>query len=57
MLYSKQKEVASRVGHKILENGKRVRYLLKTGEIIDSAEEWKRVVREKEKTEELVAAT
>ena len=56
MLYSKQKEVASRVGHKILENGKRVRYLIKTGEIIDSAEEWKRVVKEKEKTEELVAA-
>lgn len=57
MLYSKQKEVASRVGHKILEDGKRVRYLIKTGEIIDSAEEWKRVVKEKEKTEELVAAT
>lgn len=57
MLYSKQKEVASRVGHKILENGKRVRFLIKTGEIIDSSEEWKRVVKEKEKTEELVAAT
>lgn len=56
MLYSKEQNVASRVGHKILEDGKRVRYLIKTGEIIDSAEEWKRVVKEKEKTEEVVAA-
>lgn len=56
MLYSKEQNVASRVGHKILEDGKRVRYLIKTGEIIDSAEEWKRVAKEKQKTEELVAA-
>ncbi|XP_034677871.1 50S ribosomal protein L24, chloroplastic [Vitis riparia] len=55
MLYSKEQNVASRVGHKILENGKRVRYLIKTGEIIDSAENWERVVKDKEKTE--VAAT
>lgn len=56
MLYSKEQDVASRVGHKILENGKRVRYLIKTGEIIDSAENWKRVVKDKEKTEEAAAA-
>lgn len=53
MLYSKEKEVASRVGHKILEDGTRVRYLVKTGEIIDSAENWNRVVKERnEKKEE-----
>lgn len=56
MLYSKEKEVVSRVGHKTLENGKRVRYLIKTGEIIDSAETWKKVVKEKEKSTELAAA-
>ncbi|KAG8365026.1 hypothetical protein BUALT_Bualt18G0060100 [Buddleja alternifolia] len=56
MLYSKEKNVASRVGHKTLENGKRVRYLLKTGEVIDSAENWKRVTKEKEKSTELAAA-
>lgn len=58
MLYSKEKNVASRVGHKTLENGKRVRYLIKTGEIIDSAEDWKRVVKEKkENTTEVAAAS
>ncbi|CAN4117760.1 unnamed protein product [Withania somnifera] len=56
MLYSKEQKVASRVGHKTLDNGKRVRYLIKTGEIIDSAENWKRAVKEKEKTTEAVAA-
>ncbi|KAK3021979.1 hypothetical protein RJ639_045674, partial [Escallonia herrerae] len=56
MLYSKEQNVASRVGHKILENGKRVRYLIKTGEIIDSAEEWKRVVKDREKAVEAVSA-
>ncbi|KAK3040251.1 hypothetical protein RJ639_028166 [Escallonia herrerae] len=56
MLYSKEQNVASRVGHKILENGKRVRYLIKTGEIIDSAEEWKRVVKDREKAVEAVTA-
>ncbi|KAL9659364.1 hypothetical protein QQ045_024170 [Rhodiola kirilowii] len=55
MLYSKDQNVASRVGHKILEDGSRVRYLIKTGEIIDSAENWKKVIKEKQKTE--VAAT
>lgn len=55
MLYSKEKEVASRVGHKILENGKRVRYLIKTGEIIDSVENWKKRIAGKE-SKELVAA-
>lgn len=52
MLYSKDQEVASRVGHKILEDGSRVRYLIKTGEIIDSAENWKKVHKEKEKEKE-----
>ncbi|PNG99954.1 50S ribosomal protein L24, chloroplastic [Tetrabaena socialis] len=36
MLYSKEKGVRSRVGHKVLEEtGKKVRYLIKTGEIVD----------------------
>ncbi|CAH9083545.1 unnamed protein product [Cuscuta europaea] len=56
MLYSMEKQVTSRVGHKTLENGKRVRYLVKTGEIIDSAENWKRVVKEKEKSKEETTA-
>ncbi|ONI13058.1 hypothetical protein PRUPE_4G200400 [Prunus persica] len=55
MLYSKEKDVASRVGHKILENGQRVRYLIKTGEIVDNVENWKKLKEEKRKTE--VAAT
>lgn len=55
MLYSKEQNVASRVGHKVLDNGKRVRYLLKTGEIIDSEETWKRLKEEKNKTPELAA--
>lgn len=58
MLYSKEQNVASRVGHKTLENGKRVRYLLKTGEIIDSVENWKKAVKEREKkTEEITVAS
>ncbi|KAL0406882.1 UNVERIFIED_CONTAM: 50S ribosomal protein L24, chloroplastic [Sesamum latifolium] len=57
MLYSKKEDVVSRVGHKTLENGKRVRYLIKTGEIIDSAENWKKVVKEKEKSTEVAAAS
>lgn len=51
MLYSKEQNVASRVGHKTLENGKRVRYLIKTGEIIDNIENWKKQKEEKSKTE------
>ncbi|KAF5188252.1 50S ribosomal protein L24 [Thalictrum thalictroides] len=51
MLYSKEKEVASRVGHKILEDGSRVRYLVKTGEIIDSKEKWIKVFKEKKEIE------
>ncbi|KAJ8628054.1 hypothetical protein MRB53_021361 [Persea americana] len=51
MLYSKEKEVASRVGHKILEDGTRVRYLIKTGEIIDGNEKWQRTVKEKKEAE------
>lgn len=57
MLYSKEQKVASRVGHKTLEDGKRVRYLIKTGEIIDSAENWKKVSKEREKSEVAVAAS
>ncbi|KAL6999404.1 60S ribosomal protein L24 [Sarracenia purpurea var. burkii] len=56
MLYSKEQNVASRVGHKTLEDGKRVRYLVKTGEIIDSTEKWKRVSKDKEKTEVAAAS-
>lgn len=59
MLYSKEQNVASRVGHKTLEDGKRVRYLLKTGEIIDSIENWKKAVKErvKKSTEEVIAVS
>ncbi|KAI3497033.1 hypothetical protein L1887_39414 [Cichorium endivia] len=58
MLYSKEQNVASRVGHKILEDGKRVRFLLKTGEIIDSVENWKKAIKEREKkTEEITVAS
>ncbi|TVU08578.1 hypothetical protein EJB05_41987 [Eragrostis curvula] len=46
MLYSKEKSVASRVGHKFLEDGTKVRYLVKTGEIIDSVEKWVQVFKE-----------
>ncbi|XP_059662548.1 large ribosomal subunit protein uL24c isoform X2 [Cornus florida] len=56
MLYSKEQDVTSRVGHKILEDGSRVRYLIKTGEIIDSAENWKKVIKEREKTEVAAAS-
>lgn len=56
MLYSKEKEVISRVGHKILEDGSKVRYLIKTGEIIDSSEKWKEVIKNKKEAETAVAA-
>ncbi|KAK1281044.1 hypothetical protein QJS04_geneDACA003267 [Acorus gramineus] len=49
MLYSKEQGVTSRVGHKTLENGTKVRYLIKTGEIIDSAENWNKTIKEKPK--------
>ncbi|KAI4322838.1 hypothetical protein L6164_022494 [Bauhinia variegata] len=52
MLYSKEQNVASRVGHKILEDGRKVRYLIKTGEIVDSVEKWKELKEENKKTEE-----
>ncbi|KAF6163019.1 hypothetical protein GIB67_021168 [Kingdonia uniflora] len=56
MLYSKEQKVASRVGHKVLEDGSRVRYLLKTGEIIDNKDDWNRAVKEKkEKAAEVTA--
>ncbi|CAK8539402.1 unnamed protein product [Lathyrus sativus] len=55
MLYSKEKDVASRVGHKALENGKRVRYLIKTGEIIDSVENWKKLKEANKKIAEIAA--
>nr|KAJ0186264.1 hypothetical protein LSAT_V11C900494190 [Lactuca sativa] len=54
MLYSKEQNVASRVGHKILEDGKRVRFLVKTGEIIDSVEKWKKDIKEREKKTEAI---
>ncbi|XP_071722968.1 large ribosomal subunit protein uL24c-like [Rutidosis leptorrhynchoides] len=57
MLYSKEKEVASRVGHKILEDGSRVRYLIKTGEIIDDAENWKKLKEAKRNKESTEVAT
>lgn len=56
MLYSKEQNVASRVGHKVLENGKKVRYLLKTGEIIDSVENWKKLKEANNKKTEEAAA-
>ncbi|TKY48996.1 50S ribosomal protein L24 [Spatholobus suberectus] len=56
MLYSKDQNVASRVGHKVLDNGKKVRYLIKTGEIIDSTENWKKLKEATKKTEEAAAA-
>eukprot|EP00252_Welwitschia_mirabilis_P021538 TRINITY_DN554_c0_g1_i1.p1 TRINITY_DN554_c0_g1~~TRINITY_DN554_c0_g1_i1.p1 ORF type:complete len:187 (-),score=40.01 TRINITY_DN554_c0_g1_i1:172-732(-) len=43
MLYSKTQNVASRVGHKVLEDGTKVRYLVKTGEVIDDPKNWQRV--------------
>ncbi|PKU75996.1 50S ribosomal protein L24, chloroplastic [Dendrobium catenatum] len=56
MLYSKEQNVASRVGHKVLEDGSKVRYLIKTGEIIDSAENWKKLIKEAKKEKEAEAA-
>lgn len=46
MLYSKEKNVTSRVGHKLLEDGTKVRYLKKTGEVIDSVDNWVKVFKE-----------
>jgi large subunit ribosomal protein L24 len=48
MLYSAEQKVASRVGHKFLEDGSKVRYLIKTGEIIDSIDKWKIAIKERE---------
>eukprot|EP00475_Leptophrys_vorax_P041871 TRINITY_DN78970_c0_g1_i1.p1 TRINITY_DN78970_c0_g1~~TRINITY_DN78970_c0_g1_i1.p1 ORF type:complete len:194 (-),score=26.86 TRINITY_DN78970_c0_g1_i1:244-825(-) len=47
MLYSKKEKVASRVGHTALEDGTKVRVLLKTGEVIDQP--WKRVAKKEKK--------
>ncbi|KAK9084947.1 hypothetical protein Sjap_025358 [Stephania japonica] len=55
MLYSKDQNVASRVGHKRLEDGTRVRYLVKTGEIIDAKEKWQRGIKEKAEKKEAEA--
>ena len=38
--------MANRVGHKFLEDGTKVRYLIKTGEVIDSVEKWVKVFKE-----------
>ncbi|CAN6842004.1 unnamed protein product [Brassica oleracea] len=56
MLYSKEKEVVSRVGHKVLEDGQKVRYLIKTGELIDTVEKWKQLKEAKDKESSQVAA-
>ncbi|CAI0436567.1 unnamed protein product [Linum tenue] len=56
MLYSKDQNVASRVGHKVLDDGTRVRYLIKTGEIIDTAENWKKLKEASQKGEAVEAA-
>ncbi|CAH2069958.1 unnamed protein product [Thlaspi arvense] len=58
MLYSKEKEVVSRVGHKVLEDGQKVRYLIKTGELIDTIEKWKQLkeAKDKESTQVAVAS-
>ncbi|KAK3427108.1 hypothetical protein EUGRSUZ_F03416 [Eucalyptus grandis] len=56
MLYSKDQEVTSRVGHKVLDDGTRVRFLIKTGEIVDSTENWKKLKESKEKTEVAAAS-
>lgn len=56
MIYSKKEKVASRVGHRVLEDGTKVRYLLKTGEVLDSAEEWKRIHKTKKKEKAQTAA-
>ncbi|CAF2137722.1 50S ribosomal protein L24, chloroplastic [Brassica rapa] len=56
MLYSKEKEVVSRVGHKVLEDGQKVRYLIKTGELIDTIEKWKQLKEAKDKETTQVAA-
>ncbi|KAF2285858.1 hypothetical protein GH714_008453 [Hevea brasiliensis] len=57
MLYSKEQNVASRVGHKVLDDGQRVRYLIKTGEVIDSAEYWKKLKEEQNTKTEVAAAS
>lgn len=59
MLYSKEKEVVSRVGHKVLEDGQKVRYLIKTGELIDTIEKWKQLkeAKDKENTQVAVASS
>ncbi|CAN8243742.1 unnamed protein product, partial [Cochlearia groenlandica] len=58
MLYSKDKEVVSRVGHKVLEDGQKVRFLVKTGEVIDTIEMWKQLkeAKDKETTQVAVAS-
>ncbi|KAL0875282.1 hypothetical protein Bca101_024987 [Brassica carinata] len=55
MLYSKEKEVVSRVGHKVLEDGQKVRYLIKTGELLDTVEKWKQLKEAKNKETSAVA--
>ena len=51
MAYSKAEKVTSRIGHKMLEDGSKVRYLLRTGEVIDKPSEWKKTEKKKEKKE------
>ncbi|KAH0932214.1 hypothetical protein HID58_009331 [Brassica napus] len=58
MLHSKEKEVVSRVGHKVLEDGHKVRYLILTGELIDTVAKWKQLkeAKDKETTQAAVAS-
>lgn len=44
------------MGHKVLEDGQKVRYLIKTGELIDTIEKWKQLKEAKDKETTQVAA-
>ncbi|KAH0889038.1 hypothetical protein HID58_051467, partial [Brassica napus] len=46
---NKKKEVVSRVGHKVLEDGEKAIYLIKTGELINTVEKWKQLKEAKDK--------
>jgi large subunit ribosomal protein L24 len=47
MLYSNESKVASRVGHKVLDDGRKVRYLIKTGEVVDQPGDWDKRYKQK----------
>ncbi|KAL0710255.1 hypothetical protein Bca4012_017233 [Brassica carinata] len=58
-VHLKEKEVVSRVGHKVLEDRQKVRYLIKTGELIDTIEKWEqlREANDKETTTQVAVAS